>query len=372
MTIFNVPLDVLARRRSMKWRRHPPDVLPLWVAEMDCYLSPNVQRAIQEALLIGDFGYHGPHILEPAWRRYARDAWGLDLEERQIELSLDVMAAMAAAVDHLTPKDAVIATTTPIYPPFRDAGTVGGRRLVTVDMTPEGRFDLTAIDKLFAQEKPAMFLVCNPYNPHGTIATCDQLAAIAAMGARWGVTILVDEIHALVHDRHVGFTPYLTVPGSEAGFVATSASKGFGLAGLKVGLLVAGPAAVDSLARIPYANKAGSAGHLALIAQAAALDGDRDWLDQMNHEVVANKSLLADLLTKVGLRYTPSPATYFAWIDCSRFGLDDPAAHFLKEGRVAFNSGAEYDPRFRQWIRINVAASAEVLREAVRRLAQAL
>jgi cystathionine beta-lyase len=92
----------------------------------------------------------------------------------------------------------------------------------------------------------------------------------------------------------------------------------------------------------------------------------------MNHEVVANKHLLADLLTKVGLDYTPSPATYFAWVNCTRLGLDDPAAHFLEHGKVAFNSGADYDPRFRQWVRINVATSAEILREAIRRLATSL
>jgi cystathionine beta-lyase len=250
--VFDVPLEVLRRRRSMKWTRYPADVLPLWVAEMDIHLSPAVRAAVTQAVEVGDLGYHGPRLLEPAWVRYARDTWGLELEERQVALTLDVVGAMAFAVDCLTPRDAAIAITTPIYPPFRYAASVGGRRVIEIDMTPEGRFDLGAIGRCFAAEHPAMFLVCNPYNPHGTIASRDQLAVIARLANEHGVTVLVDEIHALVHDNHVGFTPYFAVPGSETGFVATSASKGFGLAGLKAGLLIAGRAAVPRLAQIPY------------------------------------------------------------------------------------------------------------------------
>ena len=43
-------LDQLRRRTSMKWRAHPEDVLPLWVAEMDISLAPAVARALHEAI----------------------------------------------------------------------------------------------------------------------------------------------------------------------------------------------------------------------------------------------------------------------------------------------------------------------------------
>lgn len=43
----------------MKWRAHPADVLPLWVAEMDVHLAPTVAEAIHRAVDAGDTGY--PH-----------------------------------------------------------------------------------------------------------------------------------------------------------------------------------------------------------------------------------------------------------------------------------------------------------------------
>jgi cystathionine beta-lyase len=372
MPILDVPLSVLRQRQSMKWTRYEADILPVWVAEMDTLLSPAVRAAMTRAIEIGDYGYHGAPILEAAWRRYAADTWDLHVEEKQVTICADVMSAMAGVVRHLTPSGATIATTTPIYAPFRAAGTVDGRRLVTADMTPAGRFDLPALADLFARERPAAFLLCHPYNPTGTIATWEELAAIAALANELGVIVVSDEIHALVHDPAAAFTSYLAVPGSEHGFVASSASKGFGLAGLKAGLLVAGSARVGDLWSLPYELRAGGTSHLGLLAQTAALDGDRSWLAELNAEITANKLWLAGALAPLGLTHTASPATYLAWIDCTPLGLDDPAGHFRVHGRVAVNPGTDYDKRAKQWIRINVATSPAILSEAVDRIAASL
>jgi cystathionine beta-lyase len=370
VTVFNVPLASLRQRRSLKWRRYPPEVLPLWLAELDAYLPPAARAAIERATALGDFGYPGGHILQPAWIRYAHDTWDLDLAEGQVSLALDVVGAMTAAVECLTASDATIALTQPVYPPFREVATAGGRRARPIDQTPDGRLDLAAIERTFAVARPAMFLVCNPDNPQGTIASPDELAAVAELARRYDVLVLVDEIHSLIHDPGAVFTPYLTVPGADRGLVATSASKGFGLAGLKAGLLLAGPQAQPLLGRIPARLR--QTDHLALLAQAAALDGDRDWLAQLNREVTAHKAWLAGRLAGLGLTYQPSPATYLAWVDCSVLGLADPTAHFLDHGHVAFNSGVDYDPGRRQWLRINLATSPDILDEAIRRLAASL
>jgi len=50
-------LPELRQRTSMKWRAHPSDVLPLWVAEMDVPLAGPVARRLTEAVAAGDTGY---------------------------------------------------------------------------------------------------------------------------------------------------------------------------------------------------------------------------------------------------------------------------------------------------------------------------
>ncbi|MCU0266870.1 MAG: cystathionine beta-lyase, partial [Actinomycetia bacterium] len=56
------PFEVLTEaqlraRASLKWQHFGPDVLPLWVAEMDVLPAPEVVAALEAAVRAGDTGY---------------------------------------------------------------------------------------------------------------------------------------------------------------------------------------------------------------------------------------------------------------------------------------------------------------------------
>ena len=53
----DLDLGRLPRRRSEKWRAHPPDVLPAFVAEMDYDLAEPVLAALRAAIDLSDCGY---------------------------------------------------------------------------------------------------------------------------------------------------------------------------------------------------------------------------------------------------------------------------------------------------------------------------
>ena len=372
MAIFDLGLDVLRQRTSMKWGRYDPDVLPLWVAEMDVAVSPGVRAAFEHALAVGDLGYPGYDALPRAFVRFAQDSWGLPLDQRRAMPCADVVSGMANLIDHLTPRDAAVVINPPVYPPFRVSGSVNGRRLVEVPMTPAGRLDLPALAAAFAQHKPAAYLLCSPHNPHGTVHTPDELAAVARLAREHGVRVISDEIHAPLVAPGVTFTPYLAIEGTDDAYIVTSASKSFNLAALKAGLLVAGAGAVDEMWALPYEVRAG-ASHLGLLTQAAALDHDREWLGALVGEVAAHKDLLADLLRhRLGLEYVPSEGTYLAWVDCTPLGLEHPQQHFAQVGRVAFNAGTDYGREHEQWVRINLATSPRIITEAVERMVRSL
>jgi cysteine-S-conjugate beta-lyase len=370
MAILDLDLDVLRQRTSMKWTRFGPDVLPLWVAEMDVLPSPAVTRAMQHVLEIGDLGYPGYESLPRAFAAFADATWGLSLDPKKIMPCADVVSGMAVLVDAFTPPGSGIVINTPIYPPFRVSGAVGERHLVEAVLTPEGRLDLDALENGFARDDVAGYLLCSPHNPYGTVHTPEELEAVARLARRHRVLVISDEIHAPLVAPDARFTSYLSVPGSENGFVVTSASKAFNLAALKAGLLIAGSEQVDTLWTLPYEVRAGSS-HLGLLLQAAGLDDDRDWLVQLNSEIAANKVLLASLLPEVGLSYTPSQGTYLAWVDASPLGLEHPATTFRSRGRVAFNPGTDYAGDAGQWVRINLATSPAIIREAVARIGTA-
>ena len=85
-------LEQLQLRTSMKWRAHPTDVLPLWVAEMDVNLAPTIAEVLRRAIDSGDTGYPCGTALAEAVSEFAAQHWQWhDLEVGRTTLVPDVM-----------------------------------------------------------------------------------------------------------------------------------------------------------------------------------------------------------------------------------------------------------------------------------------
>jgi cystathionine beta-lyase len=374
MSLLSVPISELRTRQSLKWRSYPADVLPLWVAEMDVRLHPAVLDALNAALASGDTGYPHGNAYAEAFVEMAAVRWGWNVDPGRVRRAGDVMNSIQAVLEAVTaPGDAVVITP-PVYAPFRQVISGYGRTVVEAPLGPDGRLDLAAIEAAFTGPvSPAAFLLCSPHNPTGIVHTAEELSGLMSLAAEHGVQVIVDEIHAPLVDAGTTFVPVQHVPGGERAITVTSAGKAWNLAGFKAGLIIAGPQVRGLFGSLPpFALH--SAGHLANIAHTAALRHAQPWVDELMVEIGANRQLLArQLAAKLPTAgYTPQPGTYLAWVDCSALGLDEPAARFLEDGRVAFSAGAVFGAEHAQWVRINLACSPAVIREAVDRMAAAL
>ncbi len=386
-------LAELRARTSMKWRAHPADVLPLWVAEMDVPLAEPIARALTDAIARGDTGYPAGTACAEALRDFAVSRWGWDgLAVERTATVPDVMMGVVEMLRLVTaPGDAVVVNC-PVYPPFYPFVEHLDRRIVEAPLTAGHRIDLETLAEAFrratAGGRAAAYLLCSPHNPTGTVHTRAELTAVAALADEHRVRVVVDEIHAPLVLPGAQFVPYLSVPGSSTALSLMSASKGWNLAGLKAALAIAGPDAAADLARLPEEVSHGPS-HLGFIAHTAALRDGGDWLDALLVGLDAKRRLLADLLAEhlptVG--YDPPAATYLAWLDCRRLGLDDgadagargvvsssagPAAVFLDKGRVAVSAGPAFGAGGAGHVRLNFATSRSILTEAVRRMGAAV
>ncbi|MGW4549755.1 MalY/PatB family protein [Streptomyces violaceorubidus] len=371
--------DQLRRRTSMKWRTHPADVLPLWVAEMDVPLAGSVVRAVTRAMELGDTGYPVGTAYAEALAAFAGKRWDWDdLAVERTAVVPDVMLGVVEMLKLVTgPGDPVIVNP-PVYPPFYQFVTHLDRRVVEAPLGPDLRIDLGVLEEEFRRAVAgggrAAFLLCSPHNPTGTVHTAAELAAVAALAERYGVRVVADEIHAPVVTGDARFVPYLSVPGAERGLSLMSASKGWNLAGLKAALAIAGPAAADDLARMPEEVGHGPS-HVGVLAHTAALRDGTAWLDAVLAGLDENRRLLTGLLAErlPGVVHRAGDATYLAWLDCRALGLgEDPAEVFLDRGRVALSSGLPFGSGGRGHVRLNLATSPELLTEAVRRMASVL
>lgn len=371
-------LDELRRRTSAKWRVHPADVLPMWIAEMDVPLAAPVAEALHAAVDAGDTGYAMADSYTEALDGFARRHWGWRVEPERAAIVPDVMAGVVEVLKLITsPGDSVVINS-PVYPPFYSFLSHMDRRVVEAPLTEGGRLDLDTLAAAFRTGADgggaAAYLLCSPHNPTGTVHTAEELAAVTELAASSGVRVLTDEIHAplvLPGARHV---PYLSLPGTERAFSMLSASKAWNLAGLKAALAVAGAESAAELARMPEEVSHGPS-HLGVIGHVAALRHGGDWLEALLAGLEENRRLLTGLLKEhlPEVRYRGHEGTFLAWLDCRALGLgDDPAAAFLERGRVALVPGPDFGTGGAGHARLNIGTSPEILEEAVRRMAAAV
>lgn len=371
-------LDQLRQRTSAKWRTHPDDVLPLWVAEMDVPLAEPITKAVTDALAAGDTGYLGKTGYAEAFAEFATERWGWNLDPARIRPVPDVMLGVVEMLNQITaPGDAVVVNS-PVYTPFYEFCNFNGRKVIEAPLGPDHRIDFAALAEAFelalGRGRRAAYLLCSPHNPTGTVHSAAELARVARVAADYGVRVVADEAHAPIVDPGTAFTPYLTVPGGENGLAVTSAAKAWNLPGLRAALAIAGPASAVELARMPE-QMSGSTSHIGAIAQTVAFREGGAWLDALLAGLADNRRLLASALAErlPQVVYRPAPATYLAWLDCRGLGLgDDPSAVFLERGRVALNAGHAFGTGGAGHVRLNYATSPEIVTEAVERMAAAL
>ena len=376
--LSQLSLEELRRRTSIKWQQFRPDVLPLWVAEMDICLAEPVVAALTTAIADGDTGYPNGAVYGEALASFAASRWGWQLPVAHTALVPDVMIGIVEVLRLVTRPGDPVVVNSPVYPWFFPFIEHADRRVVDAPLGPDGRLDLSLLEDVFARLRGEggniAYLLCSPQNPTGAVHTAEELAAVAELAETHDVRVIADEIHAPLVLPGATFVPYLSVPGAARGFSVVSASKGWNMAGLKAGVAIAGEEAAVDLARMPEEVGHG-ASHVGVIGHAAALLDGVQWLDELRDGLDANRLLLAELLAEhlPAVRYVPGESTYLAWLDCRGLDLgDEPAAVFLERGRVALSSGPEFGAGGAGYVRLNFATSPEILTEAVQRMAAAL
>lgn len=380
--VSSAPLEILRTRTSEKWTEYPPDVLPMFVAEMDYPLAEPIQKTLHDAVDRGDTGYvSSTNPVFAAFQGFAARRWSWALEDASFLSTADVSMGIVEILRAVTNPGDHVVITEPVYPPFFDLVTEAKASVLAIplasvpgDDAKTHRLDLDRLESAFAGGARA-FLLCNPHNPLGLVHSREDLEAVARLAARYSVTVVSDEIHAPLTQPTATFTPYLSVSDEAraTGFAVHSASKAWNIAGLKCAVLVAQgekPAAV--LASLPL-EVSWRTGQFGVLASVAAYAEGEDWLDGVLASLAANFELLDDLLAEhlPTITWTRPQASYLAWLDVRSLGWGDhPAETILREARVAVSAGVDFGEHGAGYIRMNLACSPDLLTDAITRVAR--
>jgi cysteine-S-conjugate beta-lyase len=369
-------LDVLRTRRTMKWSRYPPDVLPAWVAELDFPLAPAVIAAVREVLDAQDLGYAEPAGLVEAFAGWAARHQGWRPDPALACPVADVMAGLEAALHVLTEPGDGIVLLTPAYPPF--FALLKHLRRIAVSWPlldrPQGwTVDLQRLDDALREGARAV-LLCHPHNPTGRVLRHEELAAISKIVDSRGAYVISDEVHAPLLATDLTFTPYAAgaIPAAAHCVTVTSISKGWNVPGLKCALLQAQPATARVVTAVPQYERL-RASVPGVAASIAAWTDDGGWLDELRQHLDQTRAELAGWVQRTpAVQAHPGQAGYLAWLDLRGAGLgDDPARLLLERGRLAVNPGHTFALPAEQGegrVRLNHGTSLPLLHEALRRI----
>ena len=367
---------------SNKWRKFPPDVLPLWVADMDFPSPPSVVAALQARVAQGFFGYLTEHPELPgvvAERVAKRYGWRVAPEAVVLLPGVNVANNFAASA-LATPGESILLQT-PAYPPIlRAAGNLARVRVEHVlTREADGRYvaDLAAFAAAITPRTKA-FMLCNPHNPVGRVYTRVELERMAAICLDRGLTIVADEIHCdLLLDGRQHVPMASLSPEVEARTITFMApSKTFNLPGLKCAVAIVPNATLRerlTTAMGDLMSKPNVLGHTAAVA--AYREGDA-WLEALLRYLAANRDFLADYVrTKLpGITMSPVEGTYLAWLDCRATGIPggDPFTFFLERAKVALNDGRLFGLGGTGFVRLNFGCPRALLTEGLERMRSAL
>lgn len=371
---------------SYKWDTpRDKNILPMWVADMDFPVAPCIQKAVEQRVAHGIFGY--TLVPESYYRAVinwfkTRHKW--TIKRDWILYTTGVVPAVSCSIKAICMPGENVLVQTPVYNCFFSSIRNQGCQIVENELVRDGdsyRIDFDDFEQKCANPKTTAFLLCNPHNPAGRVWTREELEKINTICMRHNVRVISDEIHCEIIMPGHEYTPFASVSKEcQKNCVALSSpSKSFNTAGLQIANIVCENAELrQRIERVINIFEVCDVNPFGPVALEAAYSKDgAQWLENLNAYILENyrtlKMFLALNLPKIKLLRLEG--TYLAWLDIHALGISAEEAYdiLLKKGKLMLCPGTEYGEKAGEgYLRLNLACPAETLHEGLRRMKLAL
>lgn len=363
-----------------KWKKveADPELLPLWIADMDFEPLPEIRQVIRDYADHHVFGY--PYASDSLYQSI------IDWEDRQHGYKIDresilliegVVPALTVAIQSLTEEGDAVLINTPVYPPFARAVKLNNRQLVTnslVDMDGVFRIDFDQLEKDIVENQVKLYIFCSPHNPGGRVWSKEELLAIGRLCQKHGVVLVSDEIHqdlTLYGHKHDSFN---TVDESFKDFsiILSSATKTFNIAGTKNSFaIIENPSIRKTFAKRQLANNQHEVPTIGLLTTEAAFTYGDEWLTELKNVLEKNIDYVEEYLTThTRIKVMKPQGTYLIWLDFSDYQLEHDQLFGLlqDQAKLILNDGLSFGKEGKYHARLNAAAPFDVIEEACQRL----
>jgi cystathionine beta-lyase len=359
------------------------DLTPLWIADLDFAVCPEITAALSRRLAHPVLGYseasesYWQAIIDWNLRRH-----GFSIARNELAFVPGVVKGIALAVNFFTREGDGVVIQPPVYTPFRTVVEGNNRKVIENPLIFDGEsysMDLDGLRSVVAEHKPKMMVLCNPHNPIGIQWDADTLAELAAIAREAGMVVVSDEIHGdlmLGGRRHI---PFLSAgPDAEAvGIMLGAPSKTFNIPGLVSSwMVVKNPEMRERYYKWLEVNEFSAPVMISTIGAEAAYNNGEEWLDQMLAYVEGNIDFVIDFAARriPGLKVIRPQASFLLWLDfrglhlCHREVMD----MLLDKAHLALNDGTMFGAQGDGFARLNAGTPRAVLAHALESLETAV
>jgi len=378
MSLFDVGFDDIRRRKGRKWTRYGPDVIPLWIADSDFHIAPQIKDAIIEAVQEEDLGYGDDLETRKRMAEKIEKKNGFRVDPENVYVTQGVLPAMWLASKYACrPGDEVIVTDPMYYPFFTAIEATEAKPVYWKLYEEEGyRFEADRLNEAISPRTKLIF-VCNPHNPTGRAMTKEELSGLADLAIDHDLTVMVDELwEDILYDgrQHISLAS-LCPEISERTMTAFGFSKIYSVAGLQIGYLAS--TNKDTMERIRKIGRGvlrGASTPSLAASKVMLSDAVMPYVQEVLEHLHGMRDLTVRLLNEIeGISCNDIEATYLAFPRAEKKALrgKNVADYLLEKAKVAVEDGSRFGASGKDHVRINFGTGREILEEAIFRIKKA-
>ncbi len=289
--------------------------------------------------------------------------------------SKEAFSHMCLAV--LGPGDTAIVPA-PAFPIHVYSIALASGNVLSVDCTQPDRF-LSNVAHVAETlyPRPKVVVLNFPHNPTATVVERDFFVEMVALAKKFGFMVIHDFAYADVCFDGYQAPSFLSVPGAkEVGVETTTMSKGYNMAGWRVGFCAGNAEMVRALATIKGYYDYGIFQAVQIAAIIALREG-KGLVERQAAEYQRRRDVLVDGLRRIGWTLDRPKGGMFVWARYpedwqARMGSIDFAMKLLEEAEVAVSPGRGFGEAGEGFLRLALVENEHRLRQAVRQIGRCL
>jgi alanine-synthesizing transaminase len=319
-----------------------------------------------------------PNLRREVALRYKR-RFGVQLDHETEVLaglgSKEVFSHMCLAL--LGPGDTAIVPA-PSFPIHVYAVALASGNVMSLDCTDPDRYlsgIATVAEHLYP--RPKVLIINYPHNPSTTVVERDFFVEVVKLARRYGFMVIHDFAYGDVCFDGYEAPSFLSVPGAkDVGVETTTMSKGYNMAGWRLGFCAGNAEMIRALATIKGYYDYGIFQAIQVAGIVALRDGD-ELVRRQALEYQKRRDVLVEGLRRIGWEVNSPKASMFVWarypeewqrrMDSIEFSMK-----LLEEAEVAVSPGRGFGELGEGYLRLALVENEQRLRQAVRNIARAL